>query len=107
MHERGSRSDARIGARPAWLVHLRQIISEGSGQSAVSDWLKTFAIKRHQVTEGCGTEPHRLFEHCVEHGRELARRAIDDLQYLGGGRLLLQGLSQGLLGCLAVGNIAG
>ena len=36
----------------------------------------------------------RLFEHRVEHRREIAGRGIDDLQYLGGRGLLLQCLAR-------------
>ena len=35
-------------------------------------------------------QPHRLFQHRVEHRREVAGRGVDDLQYLGGRGLLLQ-----------------
>ena len=35
-------------------------------------------------------QAHRLFEHRVEHRREVAGRGIDDLQHLGGRGLLLQ-----------------
>ena len=37
---------------------------------------------------------HRLFEHRVEHRREVAGRGIDDLQHLGGRGLLLQRLAR-------------
>ena len=36
------------------------------------------------------TQPHRLFEHRVEHRGEVAGRGIDDLQDLGGRGLPLQ-----------------
>jgi hypothetical protein len=36
------------------------------------------------------TEPERLFEHRVEHGPEVARRAVDNLQDFGGSGLALQ-----------------
>ena len=36
----------------------------------------------------------RLFQHRVEHRREVAGRGIDDLQHLGGRGLLLQGLAR-------------
>ena len=36
----------------------------------------------------------RLLQHRVEHRREVAGRAIDDLQYLGGRGLLLQRLAR-------------
>jgi hypothetical protein len=35
---------------------------------------------------------HRFLEHRIENGGEIARRAVDDLQHLGGRDLLLQGL---------------
>ena len=35
-------------------------------------------------------QPRRLFEHRVEHRREIAGRGIDDPQYLGGGGLLVE-----------------
>jgi len=44
--------------------------------------------------KGGVTQPHRLFEHCVEHRREVAGQGIDDLQHLGGGGLLLQRLAR-------------
>jgi hypothetical protein len=37
---------------------------------------------------------HRLIEHRVEHGREVARRGIDDLQYLGRRGLLIERLAR-------------
>jgi len=41
---------------------------------------------------GCLAQPRCLIEHRVEHGREIAGRGIDDLQYLGGRGLLLREL---------------
>ena len=41
-------------------------------------------IKRPQTAKGSLAQAHRLFEHCVKHRREVAGRAVDDLQYLGG-----------------------
>jgi hypothetical protein len=37
-------------------------------------------------------EPHRLFKDCLEDGREVARRGVDDLQDLGRRGLLVQRL---------------
>jgi hypothetical protein len=37
-------------------------------------------------------EPGRLVQHCTEHGREVAGRGIDDLQYVGRRGLSLQRL---------------
>jgi hypothetical protein len=33
-------------------------------------------------------QAHRLFEHRIEHWREIARRGVDDLQHIGGRGLL-------------------
>jgi hypothetical protein len=43
-----------------------------------------------QRAEGGLAQTHRPFEHRVEHRGEISGRGIDDLQYLGGGGLLLQ-----------------
>jgi hypothetical protein len=40
------------------------------------------------------TNALRFVEYCVKHRREVARRGINDLQYLGGRGLLLQGLAR-------------
>ena len=37
-------------------------------------------------------QPHRLFQHRVEHRRQIAGRSVDNLQHLGGRGLLLQRL---------------
>ncbi len=42
------------------------------------------------MPESCVAQPYCLFEHRVEHRREVAGRGIDDLQHLGGRGLLLQ-----------------
>ena len=39
-------------------------------------------------------QPHCLFQHRVEHRREIAGRGVDDLQHLGGRGLLLQCLAR-------------
>ena len=38
------------------------------------------------------TQPHRLFQHRIEHRRQIAGRGVDDLQHLGGRGLLIQRL---------------
>jgi len=40
------------------------------------------------------TQAYGLFEHCIEHRREVAGRAVDDLQDLGGRSLLRQCLAR-------------
>jgi len=56
--------------------------------------------------KGGVTQPHRLFEHRIEHRREVAGRAVDNLQYLGGRGLLLQALAQRLFGRFLRGDVA-
>ena len=49
---------------------------------------------------------HRPLDHRLEDRRQIAGRAVDDLQNLRGRGLLLQRLAQRLLGFLSLGNIA-
>ncbi len=54
------------------------------------------SARRHRSAD-CHKAPRtarRLIQHRVEHRREVAGRAVDDLQYLGGRGLLLQGLAR-------------
>ncbi len=51
------------------------------------------AVKAVEHAEGRLAEMHGFFEHGVEHGREVAGRGVDDLQYLGGRGLLLERLA--------------
>src|SRR5215469_10417822 len=53
----------------------------------------TVAIDEPKGTLDGATEPDRLFEHRIEHRREIARRGIDDLQYLRSRRLLFERLA--------------
>ena len=46
-----------------------------------------------QLSEGRLAQPHRLFQHRIEHRRQIAGRGIDHLQHLGGRGLLLQRLA--------------
>jgi hypothetical protein len=48
----------------------------------------------------------RFLQYRLEHRGEIARRGVDDLQHLCGRCLLLQRLSQCLLGFLALGDVA-
>src|SRR6516225_199308 len=56
--------------------------------------VKGIPIKRRKRAERNLAEFHRLFEDRIEHGREVAGRRIDDLQYLGSRGLLLQSLAR-------------
>src|SRR5215469_9517438 len=56
--------------------------------------MKVFTVESKEVTMRRLAKSYRLFEHRVEHRREDAGRGIDDLQYLSGRGLLLQGLTR-------------
>src|SRR5262249_16911126 len=51
-----------------------------------------FTIENGQSAAGGAAKPVGLLQYRVEHRREVSRRVIDDLQYLGGGGLLGEGL---------------
>jgi hypothetical protein len=57
-----------------------------------SDCAKALAVIGHQDAETGLGEPRRLVEHCIKHRPEVAGRAVDGLQHLGGRGLPLQRL---------------
>jgi len=59
----------------------------------------------HNTASGVA-ETSCLVEDRIENGREIAGRAVDDLQDLGGRGLLLQALAQRLLGRFLRGDVA-
>src|SRR5437763_6008792 len=66
------------------------VLSKYSRHAVHRGGMERIAVIRIQLPEGSITKPHRLFQHCAEHGCEVARRRIDDAQNLGCRRLLLQ-----------------
>jgi len=53
------------------------------------------SVRQRTPRQGQSARPaSRLFEHRVEHRCEVAWRGVDELQYLGGRSLLLQGLAR-------------
>ena len=56
--------------------------------------MEMFAIISRKHAKGGRTQPRCLFEHRVEHRRQIAGRSIDDLQYFGGCGLLLQSFAR-------------
>ena len=54
---------------------------------------KSLAIVGAKLAERSAAQPHRLFQHRVEHRRQIAGRGVDHLQHLGGRGLLLQRLA--------------
>ena len=66
----------------------------GCWNPASGDGTGSLAVDDGHEAEGRSAQPHRLFEHRVEHWCEIAGRGIDDLQYLSGRGLLLQRLAR-------------
>ena len=69
-------------------------LGKGRGDAAHGGSVERLAIETRQETELGLAQSHRLFQHCLEHRREVAGRAVDDLQYFGGRGLLLQCLAR-------------
>src|SRR5258708_34970335 len=55
--------------------------------------MKALAIPGSENAKGRLAQSRCLLQHRVEHRSEVAGRAVDDLQYLGGRGLLIQGLA--------------
>ena len=73
---------------------LRADRADGAGTTARATPAKRFAVIGAACAERGLAQPRRLFEHRVEHRREVAGRGIDDPQHLGGRGLLLQRLAR-------------
>src|SRR5215468_823716 len=84
-------TEAAEGARAVWLAQELRIPER---HILERHRVETLAIVVPQDTESGITEPYGLLEHRVKHRGEVAGGRIDDLQYLGGRGLLLQGLAR-------------
>src|SRR6516165_3531333 len=71
---------------------LMQKIGKPFGYPAQSGGPKAITVVGPKHAKSDLAQAHGLFEHSVEHRREIAGRTVDDLQYLGGRGLLLQSL---------------
>src|SRR5215475_1777903 len=86
--------DAAMRALRIRLVRrFRQELGVGDRHITERSRMKPVTVKCPKGAEARIAQRRRLFEHCVEYRREIARRAVDHLQYLGGGGLLLQSLA--------------
>src|SRR5438309_11883875 len=84
----------RYGPRTEYERIVRAPFRIGSGHTNRSSPMKPFTvICVHQAERGLA-EPHCLFEHRVEHRREVAGGGIDDPQNLGGCGLLVERLAR-------------
>src|ERR1051325_4414135 len=86
------------------VVHVPQECLERLGHIARRGRGEPSVLKAQHGAERGLAEPHRLFEHRIEYRGEVAGRGIDDLEDFGGCGLLLQGLAQGPLAVLALGD---
>ena len=69
---------------------LAQPPGECLRQTAHRRWAEKFAVIDLKGAVCRAAKPVSLFQYCVENGSEVAGRAVDDPQYLGGGGLLLR-----------------
>ena len=83
----------RSPCRPSWRPAggcLAQILRERGRHAARRHGMETLAVVGVEHSERRLAQPHRLFQHRIEHRRQIARRGVDHLQHLGGRGLLLQ-----------------
>ena len=81
-----------LRARPVIRGVLRTVIGESRRDPARCFGVETFTVIGRYLPEDGFAQPHRLFQQCFEHRRQIARGAVDDAQHLGGRRLLFQRL---------------
>src|SRR5437899_435536 len=74
-----------------WIIF--SVFRKCSWKAARGGRLEPPPVRDREGAEISAAKTHRLFEHRVEHRREVARRGIDDLQDFGSRGLLLQGLA--------------
>src|SRR5215831_3248637 len=80
------------GPRPPRPILTRPFVKSGMASDGCET--KVFAIVGSDVPAFPLAQPQGLFEHSVEDRGEIARRGVDDLQYLGSRGLLLQCLTR-------------
>src|SRR5580704_11361238 len=52
------------------------------------------SVVEQQIAKTGPADAHRILQHGLKNGLQLARRTTDDLKYVGGSGLLLQGFAQ-------------
>ena len=65
---------------------------QGCGDGPIGGGMEALAIKGRQESEIGLAQPHGLFQHRIEHRRQIAGVGVDDLQHLGCRGLLFQRL---------------
>ena len=66
---------------------------KSGGYASKSNGPETLAIVSVERAERRSAQSHRVFQHRIEHRRQIAGRSVDHLQHLGGRGLLLQRLA--------------
>src|SRR5262249_26702075 len=89
-----SASQSCVRAVRRWMEWLAQQILKALMDPACGHGPKTLAVPGHQEADGNFAETMRLLQYRLEHRLEVAGRAVDDLQDLGGCGLLLQRLAR-------------
>jgi hypothetical protein len=79
-------------ARPGYKGLAYQRIQR-PGEAARRHCPEALTVKRPEDAVVDAAQRMRLFEHCLEYRREVARRGVDDPQHLGGCGLLFQCLA--------------
>jgi len=75
-------------------LRYARMLDELDRHAMQSRGVEALVLVGPQDAERGVAEPRRLFKHLLEHRCEIARRAVDNLQYLGGRGLLLQRLAR-------------
>ena len=78
----------RTSARPIGGGSSCPVLLIGGWESAHGSGVPALPVESMQLTESGVAQPHRLLDHRIEHGLEIAGRGIDDFQDLGGRGLL-------------------
>src|SRR6516164_2262561 len=80
----------RCGPRPEPSRIAGTELGKGGRYAAHRHTVKALSVEYVEDPEGTAAQAQCLLEHHIEHGAEITRRRIDDLQHLGGRGLLLQ-----------------
>ena len=88
---RGPPAGPALRASPAaCYVRCGCKLDELLGQSIVGGKLKTRTLRANNSSHISLAQPCSQLDECIEHGLQIERRPADDLEHVGGGRLLLQ-----------------
>src|SRR5262249_50269384 len=86
-NNRFARQDTRHDAPRGGPPRTASGLGKGAGRSPNSNSTHSLALGNYKFAERCPAKVHRFIEQGIKDRGEVARRGIDDLQYLGGGSL--------------------